>query len=108
MARKTYRNVVVGLDIGSNKVASAAGEITFDGAVNVLGICNAFHRAAPGNVIDLEDTAHAIDDRLNELENCAYKYCQRPYRVFWCWDKLFVQPGGSSRGNPGGRSGLKM
>ena len=69
MARKTYRNVVVGLDIGSNKVASAAGEITFDGAVNVLGICNVPSTGLRrGNVIDLEDTAHAIDDCLNELE----------------------------------------
>lgn len=69
MAKRIYRNILVGLDIGTTKVASAAGEIAYDGSVNILGICEVPSTGLrKGNIIDIENTARAIDDCLNELE----------------------------------------
>lgn len=38
MARKLDRNLVVGLDIGTSKVAAIVGEMKEDGEIEVIGI----------------------------------------------------------------------
>ena len=38
MAKKTERNLIVGLDIGTSKVAAIVGELSSDGTLEVIGI----------------------------------------------------------------------
>ena len=38
MAKKTERNLIVGLDIGTSKVAAIVGELTSDGNIEVIFI----------------------------------------------------------------------
>jgi cell division protein FtsA len=35
---KTERNLIVGLDIGTSKVAAIVGELTSDGNIEIIGI----------------------------------------------------------------------
>ncbi|HHV76981.1 MAG TPA: cell division protein FtsA [Syntrophothermus lipocalidus] len=69
MAKKSYRKILVGLDVGTTKVAGAAGQVSYDGAVDVLGICEVpSFGLRRGNVIDIDSTSRAIDRCLNDLE----------------------------------------
>jgi len=69
VAKRNYQNVVVGLDVGSTKVVSAAAQLGLDGSVNVLGISEVPSAGLrKGNIIDIENAAGAIDNCLNELE----------------------------------------
>ncbi len=38
MAKKSERNLIVGLDIGTSKVAAIVGELSSDGSIEVIGI----------------------------------------------------------------------
>ena len=38
MAKRTERNLIVGLDIGTSKVAAIVGELTADGHLEVIGL----------------------------------------------------------------------
>ncbi len=44
MAKKTERNLIVGLDIGTSKVAAIVGELTSDGNLEIRGIGNTTSR----------------------------------------------------------------
>ena len=44
MAKKTDRNLIVGLDIGTSKVAAIVGEINDGGNVEVIGIGSCLSR----------------------------------------------------------------
>ena len=37
MARKPVKNLIVALDIGTNKIAALVGEITFDNQIEIVG-----------------------------------------------------------------------
>ncbi len=41
MAKKTERNLIVGLDIGTSKVAAIVGELTNEGGLEIIGIGSA-------------------------------------------------------------------
>jgi cell division protein FtsA len=38
MSKKTDRNLIVGLDIGTSKVVAIVGELTPDGGVDIIGL----------------------------------------------------------------------
>lgn len=64
-------NVVVGLDIGTTKVAITVGQIQ-EGIANVIAVChkpNAGLRR--GTVVDIEETVSAISATLDEAERMA-------------------------------------
>lgn len=72
MARKTDRNLIVGLDIGTSKVAAIVGEINDGGEVEVIGIGSTPSRGLKkGVVINLESTVNSIQRAVEEAELMA-------------------------------------
>jgi len=72
MAKKTERNLVVGLDIGTSKVAAIVGEYSEDGDLEVIGIGTASSRGLKkGVVVNLESTVTSIQRAVEEAELMA-------------------------------------
>ena len=72
MARKSDRNLVVGLDIGTSKVACIVGEIGADGGIEVIGIGTHPSRGLKkGVVVNLESTVQSIQKAVEEAELMA-------------------------------------
>lgn len=72
MAKKTERNLIVGLDIGTSKVAAVVGEITSEGNIEVIGIGKAPSRGLKkGVVVNLESTVQSIQRAIEEAELMA-------------------------------------
>ncbi len=72
MARKTDRNLIIGLDIGTSKVACIVGEIHEDGDVEVIGIGVYPSRGLKkGVVVNLETTVQSIQRAVEEAELMA-------------------------------------
>ena len=72
MAKKTERNLIVGLDIGTTKVAAIVGEITSEGNIEVIGIGQTPSRGLKkGVVVNLESTVHSIQRAIEEAELMA-------------------------------------
>lgn len=64
-------NLLVGLDVGSTKVAVTSGEIV-EGMVNVTGFVKVPNNGVrKGTVVDIEDTVSAISDALEKLERIS-------------------------------------
>jgi cell division protein FtsA len=72
MASENGRRRIVGLDIGTSKVAAIVGEITVDGDVEVIGIGSARSRGLKkGVVVNIESTVHSIQRAIEEAELMA-------------------------------------
>jgi cell division protein FtsA len=72
MAKKTERNLIVGLDIGTSKVAAIVGELSSDGSLEVIGIGSAPSRGLKkGVVVNLESTVQSIQRAIEEAELMA-------------------------------------
>lgn len=72
MAKKTERNLIVGLDIGTSKVAAIVGEITTDGNIEIIGIGSTASRGLKkGVVVNLESTVQSIQRAIEEAELMA-------------------------------------
>lgn len=72
MAKKTDRNLIVGLDIGTSKVAAIVGEITPDGSIEIVGIgCTPSRGLKKGVVVNLESTVQSIRRAVEEAELMA-------------------------------------
>jgi cell division protein FtsA len=72
MARKADKNVIVGLDIGTSKVLALVGEITADGAIEVIGIGSQPSRGLKkGVVVNIESTVQSIQRAVEEAELMA-------------------------------------
>jgi len=72
MVRKTDRNLIVGLDIGTSKVACIVGELNQDNEVEVIGIGTHPSRGLKkGVVVNLETTVHSIQRAVEEAELMA-------------------------------------
>ncbi|HEY6599300.1 MAG TPA: cell division protein FtsA [Pseudomonadales bacterium] len=72
MASDNGRKRIVGLDIGTSKVAAIVGEITADGDIEIIGIGS--HRSRglkKGVVVNIESTVNAIQRSLEEAELMA-------------------------------------
>src|SRR3972149_12154559 len=64
-------NFIVGLDIGSTKVAATCGEIT-EGMTNINGFVKVPNNGVRrGVVVDIEDTISAISEALEQLERIS-------------------------------------
>ena len=69
---KESRNLVVGLDIGTSKVAALVAELAPDGALEVLGMGSHESRGLKkGVVVNIESTVSAIQRALEEAELMA-------------------------------------
>jgi cell division protein FtsA len=72
MAKKIERNLIVGLDIGTTKVAAIVGELTGDGNIEVIGIGTTPSRGLKkGVVVNLESTVNSIQRAIEEAELMA-------------------------------------
>lgn len=72
MAKQVERNIIVGLDIGTSKVAAIVGEVNESGEVEVIGIGSTPSRGLKkGVVINLESTVLSIQRAIEEAELMA-------------------------------------
>lgn len=61
--------MVAGLDIGTNTIKAALAEINYGQQISILGISQVPSSGLKrGNIVDIEGTAKAIDNCLNNLE----------------------------------------
>jgi cell division protein FtsA len=72
MASDSGRRLIVGLDIGTSKVAAIVGEITDDGGLDIIGIGLADSRGIRrGVVVNLEAAVESIKKAIEEAELTA-------------------------------------
>ena len=72
MKKSNDKNLIVGLDIGTSKVAAIVGEITPDGGIDIIGIgSNRSRGLKKGVVVNLESTVHSIQRAVEEAELMA-------------------------------------
>ena len=72
MAKKTDKNLLVGLDIGTSKVVAIVGEISPDNEVEVIGIGSSRSRGLKkGVVVNIESTVQSIQRAVEEAELMA-------------------------------------
>ena len=72
MPKKTEKNLLVGLDIGTSKVVAIVGEVMADGTIEVVGIGSHPSRGLKkGVVVNIESTVHSIQRAVEEAELMA-------------------------------------
>ena len=72
MAKKTDKNLIVGLDIGTSKVVAIVGEITADDDIEIIGIgSNPSRGLKKGVVVNIELTVNSIKRAVREAELMA-------------------------------------
>jgi len=72
MLRRTDRNLLVGLDIGTSKVVAIVGEYANDGTIEVIGIGSHPSRGLKkGVVVNIESTVQSIQRAVEEAELMA-------------------------------------
>jgi cell division protein FtsA len=72
MSKKTEKNLIVGLDIGTSKVVAIVGEVVPEGKIEVIGIGSHPSRGLKkGVVVNIESTVHSIQRAVEEAELMA-------------------------------------
>ena len=72
MTKKTEKNLIVGLDIGTSKVIAIVGEISHDNEVDIIGIGSHPSRGLKkGVVVNIESTVQSIQRAVEEAELMA-------------------------------------
>jgi len=72
MAKKSEKNMIVGLDIGTSKVVTIVGEVTPDANIEIIGIGSHPSRGMKkGVVVNIESTVHSIQRAVEEAELMA-------------------------------------
>lgn len=72
MAKKSEKNIITGLDIGTSKVVALIGEVTDDGKIEIIGIGRHPSRGLKrGVVVDIEATVNSIQRAVQEAELMA-------------------------------------
>jgi cell division protein FtsA len=72
MSKKTDREMIVGLDIGTSKVVAIVGEISDSGEIDIVGIGSHPSRGLKkGVVVNIESTVQSIQRAVEEAELMA-------------------------------------
>lgn len=72
MTKSMERKLIVGLDIGTSKIAVVVGELLPDGELNIIGLGESVSRGMDkGGVNDLESVVKAVQRALQEAEMMA-------------------------------------
>jgi len=72
MTKKSEKNLIVGLDIGTSKVVAIVGEVKADGEIEVIGIGSHPSRGLKkGVVVNIESTVQSIQRAVEEAELMA-------------------------------------
>jgi len=69
MSRRGEKNLLIGLDIGTSKIAALVGELKEDEHIEVIGIGTHPSRGLKkGVVVDIESTVQSIQRAVEEAE----------------------------------------
>ena len=80
MTKKSDKNMIVGLDIGTSKVVAIVGEITADGEIEIVGLgMHPSHGLKKGVVVNIESTVQSIQRAIEEAELMAGCQIQSVY-----------------------------
>src|SRR6186713_1905023 len=72
MAKRPDKNLIIGLDVGTSKVAALVGEVHSDNSIEVIGMGVQPSRGLKkGVVVDIESTVHSIQRAIEEAELMA-------------------------------------
>jgi cell division protein FtsA len=72
MTKKSEKNMIVGLDIGTSKVVAIVGEISPDDGIDIIGIGSHPSKGLKkGVVVNIESTVHSIQRAVEEAELMA-------------------------------------
>ena len=72
MSKKTDKQLIVALDIGTNKIAALVGEITLDNQIEIVGFGSHPSRGLKkGVVVNIEATVQSIQRAIEEAELMA-------------------------------------
>ena len=72
MAKKSERNIITSLDIGTSKVVALVGEINSEGVIELIGVGRYPSRGLKrGVVVDIEATVNSIQRAVQEAELMA-------------------------------------
>ncbi len=72
MSKKTEKNLIVALDIGTTKIAAIVGEVTPDNEIEIVGLgTHPSHGLKKGVVVDIEKTVQSIQRAVEEAELIA-------------------------------------
>ncbi|MDP3704797.1 MAG: cell division protein FtsA [Legionellaceae bacterium] len=72
MAKKSERNIITGLDIGTSKIVALVGEVTPEGTIELIGMGRHPSRGLKrGVVVDIEATVNSIQRAVQEAELMA-------------------------------------
>jgi len=72
MPKRSDRNLIVGLDIGTSKVVALVGELHADGRLEVIGLgSHPSHGLKKGVVVNIESTVQSIQRAVEEAELMA-------------------------------------
>ena len=72
MSKKSEKNLIVALDIGTSKVVSIVGEVTANGEVEIIGLGSHPSRGLKkGVVVNIESTVQSIQRAIEEAELMA-------------------------------------
>lgn len=72
MSRKTDKQLIVGLDVGTSKVVAIVGEVKPDGSIEIIGIGSHPSRGLKkGVVVNIESTVQSIQRAVEEAELMA-------------------------------------
>src|ERR1700678_1849007 len=72
MAKRSDRNLLVGLDIGTSKVVAIVGEIGHDGSINIVGLgSHPSQGMKRGVVVNIESAVTSIQNAVEEAELMA-------------------------------------
>ncbi len=70
--KKTDKNLIVGLDIGTSKVSAIVGEVVPEGGIEIIGIgFNPSRGLKKGVVVNIESTVQSIQRAVEEAELMA-------------------------------------
>ena len=72
MAKKADKNLIIGLDVGTSKIAALVGEVGPDNSIEVIGIGTQPSRGLKkGVVVNIESTVQSIQRAVEEAELMA-------------------------------------
>lgn len=72
MTKKSDKNLIVGLDIGTSKIVAIVGEVTTDGEIEIVGLGSHPSRGLKkGVVVNIESTVQSIQRAVEEAELMA-------------------------------------
>lgn len=78
--KKPDENLIVGLDIGTSKVAAVVGKVSIDGEIEIIGIGHHQSRGLKkGVVVNIESTVQSIQRAIEEAELMAGCQIQSVY-----------------------------